>query len=154
MGELAAHWAWWTLAALLVAVEVVAPGTFFLWMGISAAIVGFLALLWPEVAWQVWALVWATLSVITIGATWVWLKRNPKVAGPQTTLNRRGAQYIGRVLTLEAPIVNGQGRVRVDDGVWKVVGPECAAGVKVQVVGVEGIVLQVEPLATAVAVDD
>ena len=34
------HWHWWILAVALVVLEAFAPGTFFLWMGISAAVVG------------------------------------------------------------------------------------------------------------------
>ncbi|HXH02638.1 MAG TPA: NfeD family protein [Candidatus Competibacteraceae bacterium] len=140
----APHWAWWTLAAALIVIEILAPGTFFLWMGVAAALVGLLVLLLPELSWQVQALVWALLSVSTIGATWLWLKRHPRAAAPETTLNRRGQQYVGRVFTLTEDIVNGRGRLRVDDTLWRVEGPDCAAGVRVKVVGVDGVVLKVE----------
>jgi len=35
-------WQWWVLAALLMAIEVFAPTTLFLWTGIAAAAVGFM----------------------------------------------------------------------------------------------------------------
>ena len=35
------HWTWWIIAVVLIILEVSAPGTFFLWMGVSAGVVGF-----------------------------------------------------------------------------------------------------------------
>ena len=61
------------------------------------------------------------------------------------TLNRRGEQYVGRHFTLEEAIVNGQGKIRVDDSTWKIEGPEdLPAGSQVQVIAVAGTVLKVE----------
>ena len=59
-------------------------------------------------------------------------------------LNRRGEQYIGRVFTLDVAIVNGQGKVRVDDTTWKVQGDDCPVGTRVRVHGVDGVVLLVK----------
>ena len=44
-------WSWWILGLVLLALEVVLPGTFFLWFGVSALIIGISAVLidWP---WQ------------------------------------------------------------------------------------------------------
>jgi membrane protein implicated in regulation of membrane protease activity len=61
----------------------------------------------------------------------------------QPRLNRRGEQYVGRVFTLREPIVNGQGKIRVDDSTWKIQGVDCPSGTKVRVTGVNGVVLQV-----------
>ncbi len=58
-------------------------------------------------------------------------------------LNRRGAQYVGRLFTLEQPIVNGVGKLRVDDTTWKIIGEDCPVGTRVRVSGVESTVLKV-----------
>jgi membrane protein implicated in regulation of membrane protease activity len=71
------------------------------------------------------------------------LKNNP----PQTdepTLNRRGEQYVGRVFTLEEAIVNGVGKIKVDDSIWKVMGEDMDDGGKVKVIGIDGTVFKVE----------
>ena len=73
-----------------------------------------------------------------------WLKRHPTETD-QPRLNRRGEQYLGRVFTLEHPVVNGLGKIRVDDSTWKISGPDCSEGTQVRVVGVDGVVLRVEP---------
>ena len=37
-------WNWWILALLLMGLEILAPGTFFLWFGISAFVIGTISL--------------------------------------------------------------------------------------------------------------
>ena len=56
----------------------------------------------------------------------------------------RTQRYLGRTLTLSEPIVNGIGKVKVDDSQWKVAGADAAKGTQVKVVSVEGSILQVE----------
>ena len=53
-------------------------------------------------------------------------------------------QYIGRVFTLEEAIINGRGKVRVDDTLWRVEGADLPLGHKVKVVSVDGVVFKVE----------
>ena len=50
----------------------------------------------------------------------------------------------GRVFTLETPIKDGEGRIRVDDSSWRVTGADRFAGAKVRVVRVEGTTLVVD----------
>ena len=136
------HWTWWILAVALMVLEIFTPGTFFLFMGIAAAIVGFLLLLLP-LTWEWQILIYAVLSVlVTVGGR-SYLKRRPVVTD-RPTLNRRGAQYVGRTFTLDEPIVNGLGKIHVDDSTWKIEGSDCAVGSRVRVVGVDGTILKVE----------
>lgn len=60
------------------------------------------------------------------------------------TVNRRGEQYVGRRFTLDQPIVNGDGKLRIDDSVWRVAGEDMAAGTIVRVVGADGVILKVQ----------
>jgi len=50
-----------------------------------------------------------------------------------------------RVFTLDAPIVNGIGKLNIGDTTWKVVGEDLPAQARVRVTGVDGTVLTVEP---------
>ena len=138
------YWNWWLLGIGLMVVEVLVPGTFFLWMGIAAFCVGLLLVPFPGLPWQAQWLLFAALSLGAILAWRLWFSRHPE-ASDNPSLNRRGEQYLGRVLSLDAPIVNGAGRCRVEDSTWKVLGPDCPAGARVRVVGVEGLALRVEP---------
>ena len=136
-------WHWWIAGVALVIIEVFAPGAIFMWLGISAGIVGAMLLAVPDISWQVQFLVFALLSVGSIAGWRVYHKRNPTETD-LPSLNRRGEQYVGRVFTLEDGITNGTGVVRVDDSRWKIEGEDLPAGTKVRVTGVEGTVLKVE----------
>jgi hypothetical protein len=47
------------------------------------------------------------------------------------------------VFTLDAPAVNGHGKIRVDDSTWKVVvEQDCPAGTRLRIVGVDGVMLK------------
>ncbi len=138
------HWTWWIVGLVLVVIEVFAWSTFFLWMGLSALITGGILFIYPQLPWEYQMLLFAVLSVVSVLA---W--RRYYVSHPQEsdapTLNRRGEQYVGRVLTLENGIEAGRGSARLEDTRWSVIGSEMPAGTRVKVVGVEGASLRVEP---------
>ncbi len=139
------HWHWWILAVSLLVLEALVPGAFFLWMGVAAIVVGGLVLILPGMGWEYQVFIFAALSVASIVAWRAYLKKNPTET-ELPTLNRRGEQYVGRIFTLSDPIVNGQGKIRVDDTSWKIEGVDCEAGSRVRVVGVDGVMLRVEPI--------
>ncbi|MFV1993671.1 MAG: NfeD family protein [Acidiferrobacterales bacterium] len=136
-------WHWWIAAALLIILEILAPGAFFLWMGISAGIVGLLLLIAPAISWELQLFVFTVLSIISVVAWRVYLKKNP-IQSDAPTLNRRGQQYVGRVFTLTEAIVNGVGKIKVDDTLWKVSGKDTPVGSGVRVTEVDGAILRVE----------
>ncbi len=136
-------WHWWVLAAVLIVLEVLAPSTVLLWPGIAAAIVGVVLLISPDVGWQAQVLVFAVLSVVSLGV-WMGLLRSRFVDSAETKLNRRGVEYIGRESVLAEPIVNGTGRLNIDDTTWRVAGEDLDAGSRVRVVEMDGAVLKVE----------
>ena len=136
-------WHWWVLAVVLMIAEVFAPGAFMLWLGIAAGVVGLVALIVPGLSWETEAILFAVLSVISIAGWWTYARKRPRKNQDEPTLNRRGAQYVGRVFTLEEPIVNGFGKIRVDDTTWKVAGADMAAGTRVKVAGVDNTILNV-----------
>lgn len=137
-------WTWIVLGLVLMGLELIAPGVFLLWLGFAAVATGLLD--WAfDLSWQAAALTFAVLSVgsVLLGRA---LTRHPdeEDEGP-SALNRRGHALIGRVFTLETPIAEGAGRIRVDDSSWRVVGPAAPAGASVRVVRIEGATLVVEP---------
>jgi len=135
------HWNWWLLGVALMAIEAVVPGFFFLWMGVAALLVGLLLTVLP-VAWTYQVMLFALLSVGSIVAWRLRLRRHPTQT-QDSLLNRRGHQYVGRVFTLDAPVVNGYGKIRVDDSTWKVVvNQDCPAGARLRIVGADGVILK------------
>ena len=137
-------WHWWILALALIIAETFLPGTFFLWMGVSALVLGVIAWLIPAMGWEIQMMLFAVLSLVSIVGWRMWQRKHPDETD-QPSLNRRGEQYIDRVFTLETAIENGFGKVRVGDTLWRVKGGDLAAGTKVRVTAADGIVLVVEP---------
>ena len=142
----ATHWHWWILGMVLLGIEVFAPGFFFLWLGIAAGVVGCILYVDPSLSWQMQIILYSLLSVASILVWRYWLRTSLTPPTDQPTLNRRAAQYIGRVFTLEQPIVNGRGRIRLEDTSWSVEGGDLPVGAVVRVAAVEGVVLRVEPV--------
>ena len=137
------HWHWFILAVALVILEVFAPGAFFLWLGIAAGVVGALVYAMPSLGWEYQVLNFSVLSVISI-VVWRKFFRTEPADTDQPALNRRGEQYVGRTFTLSEPIVNGQGKIHVDDTTWKIHGKDCPPGSQVKVTGVDGTILTVK----------
>jgi membrane protein implicated in regulation of membrane protease activity len=138
-------WHWWVLAVVLVILETFVPGTFFLWMGVSAAVVGVVLLAIPGMGWEYQVFLFAAFAIVSISLWLIRLKKHP-TKSEISNLNRRSAQCIGRSTIVEQPIVNGMGTINLDDTIWRVLGPDCEAGTKVKVVGAEGTDLKVEIL--------
>jgi inner membrane protein len=136
-------WHWWIFAVALIILEILAPSFFALWLAIAAFVTGLALFLMPELQWQTQIFMFAVLSVISIIAWRRYYAKNP-IETDQPMLNRRGEQYIGRVITLKMPIEDGQGKVQVDDSTWKIEGDDCVAGTKVKIIGVDNVVFQVE----------
>ncbi|MGC8696876.1 MAG: NfeD family protein [Halothiobacillus sp.] len=138
------YWGWFIVGLMLAVVEIFAPSSFFLWMGGAALIVGGTVFFMPGLGWPVQLSLFAVLSVLTVllGRR-VFRPRNQTSDHP--TLNRRGEQYIGRQFTLEAPIVNGIGWVRVGDSRWRVLGEDLPVGTIVEVTGIDSSNFLVRP---------
>ncbi len=133
---------WWVIAGLLLIVEIFAPGTYFLWLGMSAAIVGVITLIGPDVGWQYQFLLFGIFGIVNIALWRMYQKKHPAKTD-RPTLNRRGEQYVGRAFTLSEPIINGLGKIRVDDSTWKIEGEDCPIGTQIIVTGVDGTILKV-----------
>ena len=136
-------WHWFVLGLGLVIAEMLMPGVFLLWIGIAAGVTGMAALLIPAMSWQLQFILFAGLSVASVFVARAYLRRHP-IETADSTLNRRGSQYVGRVFNLHEAIVNGRGTVRVDDTIWWADGPDLPAGSKVKVTGIAGTALKVE----------
>lgn len=137
------YWAWWTFGVIFVILEIFAPTFVLLWLGVSAIIVGFVVLLLPSMTWEYqWGL-FAIFSVVSIVVARIFLVKNPGVED-NFKLNQRGAQYVGRSFTLTDAIVNGRGKIHVDDTQWAVSGPDLKRGSNVTVTSSDANLLIVE----------
>jgi membrane protein implicated in regulation of membrane protease activity len=141
-------WAWIIIGLLLMGLELAVPGAFMIWLGLAAIATGIIAGIF-DIGWQAGMLIYAVLALAAV-VMGRWLTRSKSIdrskskqqAEPE--LNRSDRALIGQSLRLDTAIVDGVGRVRVNDSSWRVVGPDMPAGERVRVIGMDGATLEVE----------
>ncbi|WP_439615933.1 NfeD family protein [Shinella sp.] len=141
-------WAWWVLGIVLLILEVLMPGVFLVWIGIAAIITGALSIALWETAFWTWHAQWLVFAVLSLIAA-IMGRRIVSSRGQtsdQPHLNQRGQSLIGRTATLEQPIAEGRGRIRLDDTMWNVQGPDLPVGTRVRVTTSSGSNLTVEAI--------
>ncbi len=140
---IATHGAWsWVVAGLiLLALELAVPGGVLVWLGGAALATGVLSL-FVSIFWPLQFVIFGVLALCSIG---LWLKfRGPGVASDRPFLNQRAHRFIGQEAVLDEPIRDGIGRLALDDTVWRVQGPDLAAGSRVRIIEADGALLKVE----------
>ena len=135
-------WNWLICGLVLMALELLAPGVFLIWLGLAALLVGLLSF-GTNPSWQTQILLFAMFAAAAV-PLWRRVARNSKVASQSHPfLNKRAEALVGRVFTLEKPIIDGTGTIRIDDTVWRVTGPDTPAGSRVRIVQADGASLTV-----------
>ncbi len=133
-------WNWLIFGFILMALELIAPGVFLFWLGLAALLVGLVSFaLHPF--WQTQLLMFAVFAAVAV-PVWRGLA-NSNVSASNPYLNKRADALVGRVFTLEKPIIDGAGTVRIDDTIWRVAGPDAPAGSRVRIVRADGANLTV-----------
>jgi membrane protein implicated in regulation of membrane protease activity len=97
--------------------------------------------------WKGEAAVFAALSLALVLASWKYVRAQHRPMSDQPNLNQRHLDYVGRRTTLLQALSNGRGKVRIDDSVWDVTGPDLPQGTPVVVIGVAGATLSVKPVS-------
>jgi hypothetical protein len=137
-------WNWLIFGLILMALELLAPGVFLFWLGLAAMLVGLLSFVFNVApSWQVQILMFAVFAAAAV-PLWRRVARKHTMASQSNPLlNKRSDALVGRVCTLEKPIVDGHGTVRIDDTIWRVAGPDAPAGSRVKIVRADGASLTV-----------
>jgi membrane protein implicated in regulation of membrane protease activity len=94
-------------------------------------------------SWEGEVILFAVLAAVSVLA-WYKIGRRVRIATEDATLNRRGDSLVGRTGDLVEPIVNGRGRVKIDDSVWRAEGNDAPLGTRMIVTGVQGAILKVD----------
>lgn len=138
-------WNWVILGLILLFLELVTPGIFLIWIGLAALVTSLVVFTGFSfiTAWQMQLLLFLVLSVIfvLVGRRFF----NPRSQqSDEPLLNRRADQLIGMRATLEEPIINGHGRARFDDTLWRITGKDLPTGAVVIVRNYHDGLLEVE----------
>jgi hypothetical protein len=136
-------WHWLILALVLAGAEMITPGFFAIWLGAAALITGLVVLVISSMSWEAQVILFAILAAVSVLA-WYKIGRRVLIATDDATLNRRGDSLVGRTGDLIEPIVNGRGRVKIDDSTWRAEGSDAPIGTRIVVVGVQGATLKVD----------
>ena len=140
-----AIWLWFGGGAVLLMLEILAPGAFLLWLGLAALLVGLLLpFVHLDAATQL--ALFAVLSVALGVFARVVLRYGISVTD-RSTLNKAGNRFTGQVVEVAEPIVNGRGKVKIGDSLWNASGPDASKGARVRVKGSKGTLLLTELVA-------
>jgi inner membrane protein len=135
-------WNWLIFGFILMALELAAPGVFLFWLGLAALLVGLVSFV-VHPSWQAQLLMFAVFAAIAVPVWRRLAKSNSTASVSNPFLNKRADALVGRVFTLEKPIIDGTGTVRIDDTIWRVAGPDAPAGSRVRIVQADGANLTV-----------
>ena len=138
------YWHWLALGLILLSVELLGSGGFFLWLGISALTIGAALFFLP----LNWAAQWVGFVLVSLFSTWLWWKKlhSSQIHSQQTSLNQKETQLIGQVIQLEKDVLVGMNRIKVADGTWSANSAyHVPAGSWVKITAVHGIILTIEP---------
>ena len=136
------NWVWFVAAGIFLLLELVSPGVFFIWLGIAAALTGVIDNL-HDLTWQGELAVFAVLAVISVVVGRRFYNGPAMEPADNPFLNRRQLGYVGRSFTLKQPIVNGRGKLTIEDTVWEIEGPDMDAGTRIKVTAVNDMTLVV-----------
>lgn len=140
-------WSWMVIGVALLALEVMLPGVFLLWFGVAAILTGLLSFqLWDFAFWG-WQMQVLAFLILSLASVLIGRRLFPATGTDDTDqplLNQRDRQLVGRLATLTEPIVNGHGRVRLGDTLWRVTGDDMPEGTRVRVVAADNGELRVE----------
>ena len=135
-------WNWLIFGVALMALELLAPGVFLFWLGLAALLVGLLSFAFDP-SWQLQIVMFALFAAAAVPLWRRIARRGSTASASNPFLNKRADALVGREFTLEKPIVDGAGTVRIDDTVWRVAGPDAPAGSRVRIVHADGASLTV-----------
>lgn len=136
LAQIGPVWAWILLGLVLMGAELVLSGVFLVWLGTAAMVTGVEVAVVP-MPWQAQLVLFAVLAVAFV------VMAQKRMTGRPNALNRGARDLIGREFRLDAAIAGGVGRVRINDTLWRVAGPDAPAGTRVRVTGIDGTVLTV-----------
>lgn len=142
--ESISYWHWIAFGLALLAMELLGTAGYFLWLGVSALIVGVILSLLP-IGWQVQ---WSSFAAFSLLTTWLWWRRqwyNDKKHDQQRNLNQKHKQLIGTTIVLEEDFQAGINRLRIGDSTWSAYTEHAiSAGTKVEIIDIDGITLLIE----------
>ena len=137
-------WHWLMLGFGLLIAEIIVPGIFLLWWGLSALVVAGLMALFPALSFSTLSFIFAILAIFLSLIWWKYQRNRDHLDDQKTALNQRDHAMIGAKGIVEEVSANGIGRGRFGDTTWRIKGERLQIGDTIQVQSVQGITLNVK----------
>jgi membrane protein implicated in regulation of membrane protease activity len=152
-GIMLEQWHWWTITLLACTFAFYFANSKPAWVAIASTVVG--GILWFNPAFPTMYQLGVFFAIATVGTVLTTMivgeRKGEKEEGQDDAPKRilRIDRLIGHVITLDTPIVNGNGVIEMQGATLRLRGADCEAGEKVRVTGIDGIdreLLLVEPV--------
>lgn len=137
-------WHWASLAIILLVLEILGTAGFLIGTSIAAFLMAAIVAISPDINWKWQLAIFSTSAVIF---SLIYLKRfaNFNENTDQPNLNNRAAQLIGKRYTLNEAIVNGQGKIQINDTFWKIsCDSDLQASTQIEITDVDSMTLIVK----------
>jgi len=139
---------WFSIGLLFVLAELFVPGTYLIWFGFSAFVMGILVSLMSLSATET-IVCFALISAAFSGIGWYTYAKvlnKTKVPEKYKYLNDMAGAHIGKVYNLSEDVVDGRAKAKVGDSFWLVeIDAPLKKGDKVKIIDVkDGVILIAE----------
>lgn len=130
---------WFTVGIILIILEMLLPGMFLMWFGVSALLVGVITLIitMSMNAELILFAITSVLSVITVILIMRKVSPNTQSTVTQNLNQARGSEFIGMTFTLDSKVINHEGKINIGDTAWLIKGPDAEAGTHIEITHVE-----------------
>jgi len=137
-------WHWLILSLTLLGAEALGFNGFLLGASFAAFLVFIVSGIFSSISWVNQLVVFGIGTLLFSIAWWFYFHRfNQQTSHPK--LNHRTDQMIGRTFKLNIDIGLGEGRVLIDDTLWRAFSDKpLEAGTLVEIIGAKGMVLFLE----------
>jgi inner membrane protein len=140
-------WAWIIVAGVLGLAELHIPGSYLVWLALGAVVTGLVDAAATGLSIESQIGTFAVASALSCAGGYFIYHGVGRLHRADPLLNERSRSMVRqRGIVCEA-IRNGEGKVRLGDGVWLAAGPDMPEGTPVVVDGVHGTKLHVNALA-------
>ncbi len=143
-------WFWLFLGFFLIAAEMFIPSTFIIWFGISAILTAILAYFSINIAWQVLFFSVVAMVFLFFVRSYIFSPSSDKQKDEGSSpINDRARRYLGNTVTLKDDLIDGRGRISIEDTSWLCQskdGSNITKGKKVKIVDISSTVFIIEEI--------
>ncbi|QLB13000.1 hypothetical protein EV697_102319 [Bisgaardia hudsonensis] len=134
-------WHWLILGFALLIGEIIIPGVFLLWWGLSAIVISAVMAIFPNLSLTTLTIIYAILAFLLSLLWWKYQSSKDKKDQMNSSLNQRDHAMLGTRGIVKEISENNIGRGHFGDTTWRIQGDNLQIDDVVEVYDVEGITL-------------